>query len=59
MKEGCPACPGRSAPMASGVTHYRRRGLRLVFSFIFAEYSEPKVVVGIFGTLAIAAAITA
>jgi hypothetical protein len=31
----------------------------LVFSFIFTEYSEPKVVVGIFGTLAIAAAITA
>jgi hypothetical protein len=31
----------------------------LVFSFIFIEYWEPKVVAGIFGALAIAAAITA
>ncbi len=31
----------------------------LIFSFKFMEYWEPKVVVGIFGALAIAAAITA
>jgi hypothetical protein len=30
----------------------------LIFSVIFIEYSEPRVVVGIFGALAIAAAIT-